>query len=212
MKKAGSTWARIALGLSLVVILAALTGCRKKGAAEDDITQLIIEHKGFPRPIYFSLEVGKLDQIKLGAFGTWDDYVKAWTTLDSLGYIELKQLGTTTSGDWLNIPKKNVEIALTDKGNGTFKLEDDNIFRTVMCEQVLREVQGIVLNDDETEAEVDFSWTYANFAPFFGAVLPISDLRDVDVDSPRHEKIILKRTKEGWRVAEERQEEEHPPL
>ncbi len=183
-----------------LAVLVLLSGCRRRELTVDDVASLIAKHEGFPQPVYFTLETGRLDQVTPGAYGTWEDHVKVWTELGRLGYIELEQPSKSPPKSWLHVPRKNVEIRLTDKGRTTFEVVGGDTVRALLCERVLGVIEEIKTSEDGRTAQVTYTWRYANFSPIFDAVLPVSELRDVDFKTPVRETATLKRSDQGWQV------------
>jgi hypothetical protein len=174
------------------------------GELSRDVAASIISNtKGLPRPIYYFLPVARVSEGGINLLGPpWQDYLKAWSQLESLGYITLQRLGKIESGGFLNIPWDTVEISLTDKGKEIFTHDQEHFWRAKICEKVLVGVTGISVNEGKITALVEYIWRYGNFSPIFQAVLPISDLRDSSVYSLHKEEEMMRKYDDGWRVVD----------
>jgi hypothetical protein len=178
-----------------------LGGC-KKGPTEDEMTTAVCDCVGFPETVTFTLQTGTLDQVELGAFGTWDDYVKAWSDLDSLGYVDLVKLGKKSSGSWLNLPRDQVKITLTEKGRDLFRPADEGIWEADLCRRVLSRIVSVETRGDGEIAEVEYAWTCSDFSPIFEAVRPVSRMKDGNPKAQIRETVTMRKVEGCWTIEE----------
>lgn len=116
-----------------------------------------------------------------------------------MGYVSLKRLGNLPGGGSIRLPSDTVEVALTDKGKALFQHDEKHFWKAQLCQRVLVAVTGIC-QTDETTCRVEYTCKCDGFSPIMDAVLPVSDLRRVNVREPQMKTVALRRYDDGWRV------------
>jgi hypothetical protein len=127
--------------------------CSNGGLSRNDAASIILNDQSFPRPIYASIRIGRVSEGNVGIFGpTWNEYLKTWTQLESLGYIKLKRLGKVYSGGLISLPWETVQVTLTDKGRSIFTELFNDFWKAEICKKVFLEVTGISFDKDKVTA------------------------------------------------------------
>jgi len=163
--------------------------------------EMICKAESLPKPIYFDLGVGRFHEGSVSMFGPrWGEYLAAWTSLESMGFVVVKRLGKIGGGGLLNIPWDTVEVSLIDKGRTTFTHDKDNFWKIEICRKTLVEVTGIAMDSAGTTATVEYTWRYDGVSPAANAVLPISDLRGTNLSQLYKDQVAMRQYDDGWRI------------
>lgn len=198
-----------------VLITVIISGCAKS-ISRSKAAEIISQSEGFPKFVYYSLPVAKVSEgnspstlIRHEEYYTWRvntgelwyDLLRAWTKLESMGFISLKRLGKLPSGGrFFEVLYETVEISLTDKGRTIFTHDKNHFWKTKLGKKVFVEVTGIFKRDDGT-AIVEYTWEY-DISPVGNAVLDISVLRGKNVATVYKEEVVMRKYDDGWRIVD----------
>lgn len=185
--------------LLIISVSLFISGC-SQNLSRSKAGEIISKAKGFPISTFYSLPVTKVREGSISIFGpSWSDYLRAWTNLESMGFISLKRLGETGTGGLVNIQSDTVEISLTEKGKTTFTQGEGHFWKIAICKKIFVEVTGISKKDDNT-AIVEYTWKYDKINPIANAVLNISDLRRTNLDEIHKDNVLMRKYDDGWRI------------
>lgn len=177
-----------------------ISGCGKS-LSRSKAAEIISQSQGFPKSVYYRLPVARVSRDSFSILSLpWDDYLRAWTKLESMGIISLKRLWVRVG--FLKIPVcETVEISLTDKGRTIFTHDKKHFWKMELCKKVFVEVTGISKRNDGT-AIVEYTWKYDNISPVANAVLPISDLRGKNLTAVYKNEVVMRKYDDGWRIVD----------
>lgn len=188
-----NAWRAAFSSLLGIVLCFFMYGCGQN-LSRSEAGEIISKSKSFTEPIFYSLPVTKVSIDKFG--DDWNDHLKAWRSLESMGYISIKELGVIGDGFW---KWYTIEISLTEKGLSIFSHDQEDTYKTELCKKVLNEITGISIGEDGT-AIVEYTWRYDDVSPITNVVMIVSDLKDSSINEIQKDKVLMRKYDDGWRI------------
>ncbi len=195
------SWHMICFSLLVIAVSFFTYGCGQN-LSRSNAGEIISKSEGLPKTIFYYLPVGKVNEGSLTKFGSWNnswnDHLRAWKVLQSMGYINVKELGKVRTGF---LSSNTAEISLSDKGKSIFTHYQKHFYKMELCKKVMVDVTGISKRDNGA-AIVEYSWKYDNIIPIANAViLNNSPLRGTNIGQLHKDEVWMRKYDNGWRIS-----------
>lgn len=200
MQKNNILWHVRLSTLFVIVISIFASGC-SQSLSKDKAGEILSKSENFTTQFQYDLPVGLISEPNMELIKglSWEDYIKAWDSLESLGYIRAEEKIITEN---IFTRYRAVKISLRELGKTSFPIFKDNFYKIDLGKFILQDVTGVSKAEDGTTF-VQYNYRFQPVSPMAEAVLKISKLNNVHVDQIYRAEVSMKKLDDGWRIISE---------